>query len=353
MADSSRPADLGYRWPAEWEPHDATWLAWPHNRETWPGIFEEIPPIFAQLVRLIAEFEPVNVLAGGDDVMTSADHHIGNLDNVTLHDIKTNDAWARDYGPTFLQAPAGKRPALIDWQYNAWGGKYPPWDADNAVPRQIAQQLEYQRFTTGLTLEGGSIDGNGTGTILTTHSCLLDPNRNPTMKRQHVEQYLKAYCCAKKVLWLQGGAIVGDDTDGHIDQLARFAGPTTIVAAIEENTDCANYNPLQHNLQQLKAMTDQTGRAFEVIRLPMPKPVLTDGIRLPASYCNFYIVNGAVIIPQFSDPNDERAVGVLSELFPDRNIIGLEATELVAGLGAFHCLTQQQPSECVLLNTVA
>ncbi|MEX0979301.1 MAG: agmatine deiminase family protein, partial [Pirellulales bacterium] len=197
------PASLGYRWPAEWEPHAATWLTWPHKPETWPGKFEPIPAVWQQLVRTLAQFEPVHVCAGGEAVMAEAQEMVGNLPNVTLHDIPTNDVWARDHGPMFLSGPAA--PALVDWQYNAWGGKYPPFDLDNAVPEQVARFTGRRRFTPGIVMEGGALDGNGQGTILTTESCLLNPNRNPALSRADVERYLVDYACAKKILWLAGG----------------------------------------------------------------------------------------------------------------------------------------------------
>lgn len=339
-----RPAELGYRWPAEWEPHASTWVAWPHNPDTWPGKMEEITEQFAQFVRALAQFEPVNVLAGGNVVMRQGRRLVGDAANVALHNIETNDAWTRDHGPTFLTGPPGTPPALVDWSYNAWGGKYPPWDKDNAVPRKIAELLGRRRFAPKLVLEGGAIDGNGQGTILTTKSCLLNPNRNPTMTQPMVEQYLTEFCCARKVLWLTGGEIAGDDTDGHVDQLARFINPTTLLTALEDDPSDENYAPLQQNLAELQTLTDQDGRQLDVVALPMPRPLYCQGERLPASYANFYIANGVVIVPQFDDPADETAVKALAELFPDRQIIGLPANKLAWGLGTFHCLTQQEPA---------
>ena len=346
------PAALGYHWPAEWETHTATWLSWPHNAETWPGIFDCIPPQFAAFVRAIAEFEPVQILAGGESTLADARAHVGQLSNVTLHDIPTNDAWCRDHGPTFLvQSPQtmtqGDRPdetlALIDWQYNAWGDKYPPFDHDNAVPARIATQLDCQRFAVDIVLEGGAIEGNGQGTVLTTPSCLLNPNRNPRLHRQDFERLFRDYLAAKHVIWIERGDLAGDDTDGHIDQLARFVGPKTVVAATTTDRSDPNHAPLRHNLAQLQAMTDQDGAALDVVPLPLPQPKFHDGRRLPASYCNFSIVNGGVIVPQFDDPADAQAVAIMRELLPSRTVIGLPAVDMVWGLGAFHCLSQQQP----------
>jgi agmatine deiminase len=338
------PAALGYRWPAEWEPHAATWLSWPRNPNTWPGKFEAIPEKFAAFVRTLAEFEPVHILAGGEAVMRQARELVGGLPIVTLHDIETNDAWCRDHGPTFLLGPQGAPPALVDWEYNAWGGKYPPFDKDNDVPRRIAGLQGRRRFAPGIVLEGGAIDGNGQGTILTTEQCLLNPNRNPQLSRSGIESHLAAYLGAKKVLWLSGGEIAGDDTDGHIDQLARFVNPTTVVAPLEPDASDENHAPLAANFRQLQKMTDQDGRPLSVVPLPMPRPKYHDGQRLPAGYCNFYIANSLVVVPQFDDPADNIAVDTLGRLFPDREVRGLDALDLVWGLGAFHCLSQQEPA---------
>ncbi len=257
--------------------------------------------------------------------------------------VATNDVWARDHGPMFLSGPPTLPPVLIDWEYNAWGGKYPPFDLDNAVPGYVAQFTGRQRFVPGIILEGGAVDGNGAGTILTTEECLLNENRNPHLDRQEVERYLADYCGARKVLWL-GGGIVGDDTDGHIDELARFVGPTTVLAAVEPNPADENHVPLTDNLARLHGMTDADGQPLEIIPVPLPRPLYYDGQRLPASYMNFYIANGVVIVPQFGDPADAVAVATLARVFPTRQIRGLDAVDLVWGLGAFHCITQQQPA---------
>ncbi len=340
--DTSAPAELGYRFPAEWEPHLATWLSWPHNRESWPGKFAPVPGIWARLARLLAEFEPVNILAGGGEVMAEATSLVGDASHVTLWDVPTNDAWTRDHGPMFLQAPAGAPPALIDWEYNAWGGKYPPFDDDNRVPGLLAPRLGYRRFKPGIVLEGGAVDGNGLGTILTTEECLLNPNRNPHLDREAIEDYLRRYCGARKVLWLARG-IAGDDTDGHIDQLARFVGPRTVLAPLEDDPTEDNFEPLRENFARLKQMTDQDGQPLEVIPLPMPRPVYFDGQRLPAGYANFYIANGVVVAPTYDDPADAAALATLARCFPDRQIRPLPSVDLILGLGAIHCITQQQP----------
>ena len=337
------PAQLGYRMPAEWEPQRATWLSWPHRRQTWPGKFAPIPGVWAALVRTLAEFEPVHVLAGGAEVMAQARAMVGSLANVTLHDVPTNDAWSRDHGPTFLVGPPDAPPALVDWEYNCWGGKYPPYDDDARVAQRIAEITGCRRFQPGIVLEGGSIDPNGCGSVLTTEQCLLHPNRNPHLGREDLERCLADYCAASHVLWL-GRGIEGDDTDGHVDQLARFVGPRTVVAAWEPDPAEANYAALRENYERLQRMTDQDGRPLEVVPMPMPRPVFFGDRRLPASYLNFYVANGLVIVPQFGDSIDPTACDLLAQFFPGRQVRGLPALDLVLGSGAYHCVTQQEPS---------
>jgi agmatine deiminase len=346
---TSTPAELGYRWPAEWEPQASVWLSWPRNPATWPDRFEPVPAEFAQFVRLLSEYEPVNILAGGQEVMAQACSLVGDLRSVTLHDIPTNDAWCRDHGPTFLASShpsslsPSPAPALVDWGYNAWGGKYPPFDLDDDVPRRIADLQGRRRFVPGIILEGGAIDGNGRGCILTTESCLLNPNRNPGLSRAQVEGYLRDYLAAKKVLWLGGGEIAGDDTDGHIDQIARFVSPTTVVVSLCDDKTDDNHEPTQQNLRELSGMTDQDGKRLEIAPLRLPRALYCDGQRLPAGYCNFLIANGVVIVPQFGDPADDEAIRTLQPLFPDRDVRGSPSLNLIWGLGSFHCLSQQEP----------
>jgi len=361
VSPSPTPADLGYRWPAEWEPHAATWLAWPHNRDTWPGKFEPIPAVWVELIATLAQFEPVHINAGGAEVMAEARRWLGNLlgagappasstvnarpsalNPITLHDIATDDAWERDHGPIFLAPPPGAPPALVDWGYNAWGGKYPPFDKDDLVPRQVAELLGCRRFEPGIILEGGAVDGNGLGTVLTTEQCLLNPNRNPGLSPAEVEAYLRDYVAARRIIWL-GEGIVGDDTDGHIDELARFVGPRTVLAALEDDSADENFRPLRDNFDRLRSAVDQDGRSLEVVPLPMPRALFYNNQRLPASYANFYIANGLVIVPQFDDPGDSIALDTLRRVYPDRRIVGLRAVDLAWGLGAYHCVTQQQP----------
>jgi agmatine deiminase len=342
MTKPTTPAQLGYRMPAEWDPHAATWLSWPRRAKTWQDRFEAMPAVWAKLARTLAEFEPVHILVGGD-AMPQAQSLLGGVANVALHDISTNDGWMRDHGPTFLVGRSSvDPPALVEWVYNAWGGKYPPYDDDRQVARRVAELTGRQRFSPGIVLEGGSIDVNGEGTVLTTEACLLNPNRNPHLSRREIEGYLADYCAAPQVLWLSHG-LVGDDTDGHIDQLARFVDPTTVVAAFEDDSHDDNYASLAANFERLKSMTDQSGRPLEIIPLPMPDPVIHNGNRLPASYANFYIANGVVIVPSFDDPADAVAADLLGQLFPDREIRPLPACDLVIGRGAYHCVTQQEP----------
>ncbi|MBM4000208.1 MAG: agmatine deiminase family protein [Planctomycetes bacterium] len=339
------PARTGYRWPAEWEPHAATWLAWPHNPNTWPGTFDRIPPIFARLVRRFAQFEPVRLLAAEGPIAHAARRLVGPISGVEWYDIPTNDAWCRDHGPMFLKGDPGHAvpAALVDWGYNAWGGKYPPFDDDDRVPSRIAERLGTRVFRPEMVLEGGAVDGNGNGTVLTTRSCLLHPGRNPAMTESEIEERLRAFACARHVVWLSGGDFAGDDTDGHVDQLARFVGERTIVVA-SCGKDDENHATLARLAAELRAARDANGRVFDIVPLPIPQPRFHDGRRLPAGYCNFAIVNGGVLVPEFDDRADARAAGILADLFPDRRVIGFPCLDLVWGLGALHCLSQQQPA---------
>lgn len=343
------PASLGYRMPAEWELHEATWLAWPHNLDTWPGKFGLVPDIYVEIVRALHTHEPVNICVNDaeDAVETRLLLKRAELDLSTVQfcEIPTNDTWARDHGPIFLcRSLEEKRElAITDWIFNSWGEKYGPWDLDDVVPQKIAKMLALPIFEPGIVLEGGSIDVNGRGTLLTTEACLLNPNRNPTLSRVELEAYLRAYLGVTKILWL-GDGIVGDDTDGHIDDLARFVNPTTVVCALEDDPADVNYAVLRDNFERLQQMTDQDGNPLRVVPLCMPSPVEYDGNRLPASYANFYIANSVILVPTYDCPNDKRAMVTLQELFPTRHVVGIPCTDLVWGLGAIHCITQQQPA---------
>ena len=342
MTSGENPLPSSYHMPAEWEPHAATWLSWPHRLATWPRKFAPIPRLYVRLVETLAAVEPVHILAGGHS-MAQARILLARIPNVTLHDIPTNDAWIRDSGPTFLVGPPDSPPALIDWNYNAYGGKYPPYDKDEVLGRTIARKLSRFCFEPGMILEGGSIEVDGRGTLLTSEACLLNPNRNPQLSRSDIEQCLARFLGIRKVLWL-GGGIVGDDTDGHIDELARFVAPRTVVAAVEDNPQDTNYASLQENLRRLRSFTDADDQPLEIIPLPMPQPIVHDGKRLPASYCNFYLANGIAIVPQFDDPADAKAAEILGQVLKDRRIVPLPARDLVWGCGAFHCITQQEPA---------
>jgi agmatine deiminase len=343
------PADLGYYFPAEWELHKATWLSWPHKEASWPGKLHSIYGVYSAFVKNLAAHEKVCINVNDASMKRSAEVSLkeagADLSRVEFYLHPTNDAWCRDHGPAFL---VNRNPSLpkviVDWDYNAWGNKYPPFDLDDLIPTLIGRQKNLEVYHPGIIMEGGSVDFNGQGTVLTTASCLLNPNRNASLTQQEIEKYLERYYGISQVLWL-GEGIAGDDTDGHIDDLARFISPDTVVTAIEKNRSDENYQPLQFNLEALKKMRLLNGKPLEIIEIPMPHAVVFDQIRLPASYLNFYIANGLIIFPTFRDPsNDQQAYDVLSGCFRDRNVIGLDATDIIWGLGSFHCLSQQEPA---------
>jgi len=334
--------------PAEWEPHESTWLSWPHKEESWPGAFEPVPGVFVEITRQLSQAELVRINVADEDAAASVRNLLGaagvNLEAIRFHVNPTNDAWARDHGPIYVvKEDAGLRDrAIIDWGYNAWGNKYPPFDLDDVVPTRIAKESGERLFLPGIVMEGGSLDVNGLGTLLTTESCLLNPNRNPHLSRTDIEWYLREYLGVKLILWL-GDGIVGDDTDGHIDDLTRFVSARKLVTVIEDDPADDNFLPLRDNLARLRNMTDQDGNPFEIVELPMPRARFIDDQRLPASYANFYIANQRVLVPTFRDENDMTALEILSQVFPDRRVVGIDCTDLVWGLGSIHCVTQQQP----------
>lgn len=346
------PADLGFRMPAEWEPHAATWIAWPHQRDDWPGKFAAIPWVYAEIVRHLHHSERVGILVQDESAAARLSRLLRKCDidlsQIDLIACPTDRCWTRDSGPIFVTAPSGQV-ALTAWRFNAWA-KYPNWQQDQAVPHHIQKHLNLRAWQPRLgarriVLEGGSIDVNGRGCLLTTEECLLGEvqQRNPGLERRDYEQLFADYLGVHKVIWL-GRGIVGDDTHGHVDDLARFVGPRTVVTVVEDNPDDENYTPLQENLERLRGATDQNGAKLEVVPLPMPEPIVFAGQRLPASYANFFIANDRVLVPTFNDSNDRVALGILAELFAGRTVVGIHAVDLVWGFGTLHCLTQQQPA---------
>src|SRR5262245_45329245 len=347
-SSEATPRSLGYSMPAEWMPHRATWLAWPHNRGTWPSQLETVREVWVQIIQTMTLNEQVGLLVNdeetGQDVVLRLKNFGAVMKNISILKIPTVDVWMRDYGPTFLtREGSGNRLALNDWIFNGWGRKYQSYENDDRVAKDMASLLQIPVFNHSVVLEGGSIEVNGAGTCLTTEQCLLNKNRNPNMSRGEIEQFLKDALGVNHIIWLAEG-IVGDDTDGHIDDIARFIDPMTVICVLETNRRDENYAPLQENYARLKGARDQDGHPLSVITLPCPAPLDYAGSRLPASYANFYIANEVVLVPVFDDPNDGTALGALQELFPQRRVVGLPCKALVAGLGAIHCVTQQEPS---------
>jgi agmatine deiminase len=339
------PAQLGYRMPAEWNPHAATWLSWPRREGiSFPGSFDRVLPTLRALVEALIESEQVciNVCNGAHEAEARKVLQGLSMERITFHHIPTNEPWCRDHGPIFLTRDIDPKLAVVDWDYNAWGGKYPPCDLDEVVPTRVAEILDLPVFYPRMILEGGSIEVNGAGALLTTEGCLLNKNRNPTLDRHEIEKRLRDFLGVRDILWL-GAGIEGDDTDGHIDDLTRFVSERTIITVVEENRDDENYQPLQENLARLRQMKIDD-RPIEVVTLPMPKKIVREDLRLPASYANFYIANTSVLLPTFADPSDRAALSILQKLFPSRRVVGIDCRELIWGLGTFHCLTQQQPA---------
>ncbi len=344
---SLSPAELGYAMPAEWEPHEATWLSWPHRDGiSFPDAYDRVLPVFVKMAAALAESEIVriNVKSAEQEaqIQRLLQRHVP-PERLEFHHIPTNEPWCRDHGPIFVKRKKDPRLAIVDFGYNAWGWKYPPCDDDDDVPTKIATRLDLPVFDYGdFILEGGSIDVNGEGVLLTTESCLLNPNRNPDLTRADIEKNLRAALGVKTIIWL-GDGIEGDDTDGHVDDLTRFVGPNTVVTVIEDDESDPNHEPLRANRERLRAVELKKDEPLEIRELPMPSKIARDGQRLPASYANFYIANEVVLLPVFADANDAWAVAAMKELFPKRRIVPIDCRELIWGLGAFHCLTQQQP----------
>ena len=342
------PSELGFHMPAEWQRQEAIWLSWPHNEETWPGIFDRIPNVYSEIVYHLSQNQVVKInVKDADhekvvrDILSKAN---ANLKAIKFYQIPTNDTWCRDHGPTFLikNDTGVNEKALINWQFNSWGGKY-PFELDNAVPESILKFENCKFFNPGIVMEGGSIEVNGAGSVLTTKACLLNHNRNPHLNQSQIEDYLKAYLGVKQVLWLEDG-ILGDDTNGHIDDLSRFVNENTIVTILEADSSDENYEILRENMQLLKGMRNLHGKPFDIITLPMPEPIIFQSERLPASYANFLIANKLVLVPIFQDKNDKVAIELLQKCFPDRKVVGINCRDLVAGLGTLHCISQQEPS---------
>jgi agmatine deiminase len=351
MATST--VEPGLRMPAEWEPHEATWIAWPHRRADWPGKFAAIGWVYCEIVRLLHTHERVQILVNDLSAERRARRALGragvDVERIRFFHFATDRVWTRDYGPQYVRRRDGGL-GVVNWQFNGWA-KYPEWQADDAVARQVAATLGlpvWEPRVNGrrIVLEGGAIDVNGVGLMLTTEECLASSvqERNPGLGREELEGAFAEYLGIRNVLWL-GCGIAGDDTHGHVDDLARFVGRRTVVLATEDNPADDNYRPLQENRERLQGTTDLEGRHLEVVPLPMPAPVFFEGQRLPASYANFYIANEIVLVPTFNDPNDREALGILSEVFPDRTVVGIHSVDLVWGLGTIHCLTQQQPEQ--------
>lgn len=343
----STPKKQGYFMPAEWARHEATWLTYPKNPDSWPGKIETIYPSYYLFVKTLAESEQVHINVDDQPMADHVAHELQaigtNMDNVRLHLIPSNDAWCRDHGPAFLLNNDGKSRAIVNWNHNAWGGKY-PYELDTEVPVRIHDLMpDMPIFSPGIVMEGGSIDVNGCGDLLTTTSCLLNPNRNPNLNQDQIEDYLRNYYGVDNIIWLADG-IVGDDTDGHVDDLSRFVNPDTIVTVVENDAWDENYEPLQRNLRILNRCRLANGKQPTIVELPMPDLVFYDNQRLPASYANFYIANDKVIFPTYRCLADNEAAYILEALFPDREIIGIDSTDIIWGLGSFHCLSQQMPA---------
>jgi agmatine deiminase len=342
------PKQLGYYFPAEFAPHQSTWLSWPHKEASWPGKIHTIFPSYVAFIKTLVRFEEVNINICDEAMKLNASKLLQDagvdMSRVHFYMHPTNDAWCRDHGPAFLlnkQDPSKK--AIVDWNYNAWGNKYPPFDLDDVIPTKIGKSMGLEVFHPGIIMEGGSVDFNGAGTVITSTACLLNPNRNPHLNQSQIEQYLMDYYGQEQVLWVDEG-IVGDDTDGHIDDTVRFVNEDTVITVIEENRKDENYALLQHNLKQLKQMRLLNGKQLNIVEIPMPDDVIWEDQRLPASYANFYIANQQVIVPTYKCSKDDEVLSSIQACFPGREVIGIDSTDIIWGLGSFHCLSQQEPA---------
>ena len=342
------PKDLGYYFPAEFAPHAATWLSWPHKEASWPGKIHTIYPYYCQFIKELAKGEKVCINVNDDgmkkiamDQLTKAGVDMNKVE-FFLH--PTNDAWCRDHGPAFLINPnAASKKIIVDWNYNAWGNKYPPFDLDDVIPTLVAKHYNIPVYYPGIIMEGGSVEFNGSGTVITSTVCLLNENRNPSLNQEQIENYLRSYYGVEQVLWICEG-IVGDDTDGHVDDTVRFVNEDTVIAVVEEDKRDENYELLQKNLRDLKQMRLVNGKQLNIIEIPMPDEIIYQDQRLPASYANFYVANGLVIVPTYRCDNDAKVIDIIAQSFPNRRAIGIDSTEIIWGLGSFHCLSQQEPA---------
>jgi agmatine deiminase len=347
---SGTPAQHGFSFPAEWHPHRGTWISWPRPEGiSFPGKYHEAIEDIAGLIRVLVTLEEVHLNVPNDNYERIVREFLKARRipwrRVFFHHIPTNEAWARDHGPAFVlrRWRGNTQAAIVDWGFNAWGGKYPPWDADDAVPTRIAEELKLPVFYPRIVMEGGAVDFNGAGTVLTTTTCLLNKNRNPKLSKKRIERYLRDYYGQKHVVWL-GEGIEGDDTDGHIDDLARFIDERTIAIGIETNKRDPNHAILERARRALDQARDQDGLPFDIVELPMPRPIAYEGQRVPATYVNFYFANRALLVPTFGQPaRDRRAIAILQKHLPEREVIGVNCRKLIWGLGAIHCFTQQQP----------
>lgn len=346
------PKSLKYTLPAEWHLHAATQLHWPSNGDTWPGDrLQSVENVYLEIIEVLHKYEPIHLLVENEEVHQHAVQLFRERDitlsQITIHQQKINDVWARDCGPIFISrnTDGNEEYAITDWEYNAWGGKYPPFEDDNKLPKYFADKYDIKRFEPEMVLEGGSIDTNGNGVVLTTESVLLNPNRNPELTKNDIEQRLKDYLGIEKVIWLKKG-LAGDDTDGHIDDIARFLNEDTILATVCEDPENINYEALHKNLEILLEATDQKGNAFTIEPLPLPETKIegttVDGSEyVPASYANFYVANGVVLVPLYDERYDQKALHLFEQYFPDRDVVGIPCSDLVWGQGSIHCITQQ------------
>jgi agmatine deiminase len=341
------PKEDGFSFPPEWAPHKSTWLSFPSNIETWEERLEKIYPSYFTFIKELSQNEDVCINVATEKirllVQTKLSEYKISNEKIHLYDFRTNDSWCRDHGPSFVVNTKSKEKAIVNWGYNAWGGKYPPFEDDNNIPKCVAETLKLKLYEPNIILEGGSIEVNGNGSLLTSKSCLLNKNRNPHLNQQEIEELLSSFYNVDQILWVEDG-IVGDDTDGHIDDTSRFVNENTILTAMEYDRLDDNHNILKQNLLLLKKMTLLNGERLNIVELPMPNPVYDNGLRLPASYANFYICNKKVIVPTYRCKKDDLALDLIQSCFKEREIVGIDSTDIIWGLGSFHCLSQQEPS---------